>query len=428
MLTLLRDTWALLFGMMLLMLGNGLQGSLLGVRGGIEGFSASEMSVVMSGFFLGFLLSSRATPGMIRRVGHVRVFAAMGSIISAMFILYAAFPNVWAWAVMRVVVGACFASVYVVAESWLNDAATNETRGKALSLYMIVQLTGFIAAQALLGFGDPAGYGLFVAISVLVSLSFAPILLSVSPAPVHQTTKPMSLVNLFRASPLGVVGVFFMGAVFSALMGMASVYGTERGFAVTDIALFVSLIFAGGLAAQYPAGWLSDRMDRRLLILIFTALGAGAGLFGATVGASLSAALFAAFAVGAVAHPLHSLLVAHTNDFLEPDDMAAAAGGMLFLTGLGAVAGPLAVGAAMEALGPGAFFGFLALMFGAVSLYAAWRMTRRPAVPAEDASAYAYITPAATAVAADYAAEFVAEQAEAAAEAEAEQQARSACG
>ena len=230
MFALLSNTWALLFGMLLLMLGNGMQASLLGIRGALEGFTATEMSVVMSGYFLGFLVSSRAAPEMIRRVGHVRVFAAMASVISAVFILYAALPNVWAWGLMRIAVGACFAAVYVVAESWLNDSATNETRGKALSLYMIVQMLGVVAAQALLNVADPGGYELFVLISVAVSLSFAPILLSVSPAPVHQTAKLMSLGALFRASPLGFVGTVFLGAVFSAVFGMASVYGTERGF------------------------------------------------------------------------------------------------------------------------------------------------------------------------------------------------------
>ncbi|MEM6745699.1 MAG: MFS transporter, partial [Pseudomonadota bacterium] len=206
MLYVLRNTWALLLGMLLLMLGNGMQGSLLGIRGAIEGFSPLALSLITSGYFLGFLISSRVTPDMIRRVGHVRVFAAMASIISAAFILYAALPDVWVWGLLRIIVGAGFASVYIVAESWLNDSATNETRGQALSAYMIVQLGGIVAAQGLLNFGDPAGYGLFVLISVAVSLSFAPILLTVSPVPVHDATEPMTLRELFEASPLGCVG------------------------------------------------------------------------------------------------------------------------------------------------------------------------------------------------------------------------------
>ncbi|WP_339950925.1 MFS transporter [uncultured Albimonas sp.] len=415
MLSLLSNTWALLFGMLLLMMGNGMQGSLLGIRGAIEGFSAGEMSLVMSGYFLGFLIMSRAAPGMIRRVGHVRVFAAMGSIISAVFILYAAFPNVWAWGLMRVAVGTCFAAVYVVAESWFNDSATNENRGKALSLYMTTQMLGVISAQALLNLADPGGYDLFVLISVAVSLSFAPILLSVSPAPVHQTTKPMSLRALFVASPLGVVGTVFLGAVFSAIFGMSSVYGTAKGLSVAQISIFVALIYVGGLISQFPVGWLSDRMDRRRLILIMTALGAAAGLAGAMAGDYVIVVLGMAAVIGGIANPLYSLLIAHTNDYLEAEDRAAASGGLLFLNGVGAVGGPLAVGALMETFGPWAFFGFVLTMFAIIAVYAAWRMTRRPSVAPDETVAYTLVAPGATPVAADYAMELSEELTEAAA-------------
>ncbi len=183
MLTVLRQSWALLLGVMLLMLGNGIQGTLLGIRGGLEGFSTQEMSYVMSSYFVGFLFGSRLTPGMIRRVGHVRVFAALGSMISAVLVLYPVLPDWTAWALMRVVIGFSFSGVYITAESWLNNASTNETRGQALSLYMIMQMVGIIGSQVLLNFGDPSGFVLFVIPSVLVSLAFTPILLSVSPAP-----------------------------------------------------------------------------------------------------------------------------------------------------------------------------------------------------------------------------------------------------
>ena len=183
MMIVLRSSWALLLGMLLLMIGNGLQGTLLGVRGDIEGFDPALLSYVISAYFIGFLGGSRMAPGLIRRVGHVRVFAAMASMISAAFILYAAAPNLIAWAFLRLLVGFCFSCVYVVAESWLNDASDNEHRGQALSLYVIVQMLGIVTAQGILSLGDPGGYGLFVLISVLVSVSFAPCLLYTSPSP-----------------------------------------------------------------------------------------------------------------------------------------------------------------------------------------------------------------------------------------------------
>ena len=179
--------------MLLLMVGNGLQGTLLGVRGEIEGFSTFEMSLVMSAYFLGFLGGSRLAPEMIRRVGHVRVFAALASFISAVLILYPFVTHPVAWIIGRVIIGFCFSGVYVTAESWLNNASSNETRGQTLSAYMIVQMTGVVAAQGLLVVADPSGYELFIIISVLVSISFAPILLSISPTPAFDTTKPLSL-------------------------------------------------------------------------------------------------------------------------------------------------------------------------------------------------------------------------------------------
>ncbi|MDP4032755.1 MAG: MFS transporter, partial [Pseudorhodobacter sp.] len=211
MLTVLRNTWALLLGLGLLMLGNGMQGTLLGIRGGIENFSTFQMSLVMSAYFVGFLFGSRLAPVMIRRVGHVRVFAALGSMISAVLILYAAAPDWMVWAALRVVIGFSFSGVYIATESWLNNASTNENRGQALSLYLIVQMIGIIAAQLLLNVGDASGYILFVIPSVLVSLAFTPILLSASPAPAFESTKPMSFRRLYQASPLGCVGMFLLG-------------------------------------------------------------------------------------------------------------------------------------------------------------------------------------------------------------------------
>ena len=198
MFSVLTNSWALLLGMMLLMLGNGLQGTLLGVRGEIEGFSTFEMSLVMSAYFIGFLGGSRLAPEMIRRVGHVRVFAALGSLISAVLILYPALANAEAWMIGRIIIGFCFSGVYVTAESWLNNSATNENRGQTLSVYMIVQMIGIVAAQGILVLGDPSGYILFVVPSVLVSIAFAPILLSITPTPAFDTTKPMSLKQLFK--------------------------------------------------------------------------------------------------------------------------------------------------------------------------------------------------------------------------------------
>ena len=419
MLQVLGTSWALLLGLTLLMLGNGLQGTLLGVRGEIEGFSTFEMSIVMSAYFAGFLGGSRLAPEMIRRVGHVRVFAALGSFISAVLILYPTWANPWAWTVERMIIGFCFSGVYVTAESWLNNAASNENRGKALALYTLVQVIGIMAAQGILLLGDPAGFVLFIVPSVLVSISFAPILLSVSPTPAFGTTRPMSLVELYRISPLSIVGVFLIGGAFSAQFGMAAVFGSQAGLSLPQISLFITMFYVGALVAIYPLGWISDRMDRRLLIALEAIVGGIGGLIGFAFGGSYGAMLVAALVIGGMTNPLYSLLLAYLNDILDQDQMAAGSAGMLFVNGLGAIGGPLLTGWAMTLFGPAGFFLFIALLLLATAGYAFYRMTRRPSlVSVDDSASFAPVLMSATPVAVEAAQEWAQDIAEEARDAE----------
>ncbi len=375
----LRNSWALLLGVMLLLLGNGLQGTLLGIRGKLEGFSAVEMSYVTSGYYAGFLLGSRRAPDMIRRVGHVRVFAALGSLISAVLILYPIAPNWVAWAVLRIIVGFSFSGVYITAESWLNASSTNETRGQALSLYMIMQMIGLTAAQAVLNFRDTGGYDLFIISSILVSVAFTPILLSASQAPTFERIQPLTMRRLFKASPLGCVGMFLMGGVFSAQFGMASVWGAEVGMSVRNLSIFIGSIFVGGMLFQYPLGWMSDRFDRRHVILALAAFGALVS-FGATlVTWTLTNLVIIGALSGGVANPLYSLLIAYVNDYLDATEMPGASAGLMFIHGLGAIGGPIATGWIMEHIGSAGYFLFMAVLFGAIAGYAFWRMQRRQA-------------------------------------------------
>ncbi|OAN68348.1 MFS transporter [Seohaeicola saemankumensis] len=406
MLKFLSNAWALLLGLLLLMIGNGLQGTLLGVRGEIEGFSTFEMSMIMSAYFVGFLGGSKLAPEMIRRVGHVRVFAALASLISAVLILYPSWPNPWVWMACRVVIGFCFCGVYVTAESWLNNAATNETRGQALSMYMLVQVGGIMIAQGLLLVADPGGFILFVIPSVLVSIAFAPILLSVTPTPAFDTTKPMTLGQLFKVSPLGCMGMFLLGGVFAAQFGMAAVYGAQTGLSIPEISMFVTAFYLGATMLQFPLGWLSDRMDRRMLILLTAALGGSGALLGMVAGTSFPLLLGAAFLVGGTSNPLYSLLIAYTNDFLDRDDMAAASGGLLFINGLGAIAGPLVTGWMMGVFGSPGYFLVIAVLLISLALYAAYRMTQRRAPAISETATYTPISPTATSVALDVAREY----------------------
>ena len=343
MMAVVSNAWALLLGIMLLMVGNGLQGTLLGVRGEIEGFTTLEMSIVMSAYFVGFLGGSRMAPEMIRRVGHVRVFAALGSFISAVLILYPALTHPIAWTLGRVIIGFCFSGVYVTAESWLNNAATNETRGQTLSAYMIVQMVGIVAAQGLLLVADPSGYALFVIISVLVSVSFAPILLSISPTPAFDTTKPLSLRELYSISPLGCVGMFLLGGVFSAQFGMAAVYGAEAGLTLSQISMFVAAFYIGALVVQYPLGWLSDRMDRRRLIFGASAAGVLFCAVGFISGGQVWFLMLSAFIAGVA-----GTLLGYSHGQLSADSFSLVVGLQVFafayLGGITSFGGALVAG------------------------------------------------------------------------------------
>ncbi|MCY4288449.1 MAG: MFS transporter [Aestuariivita sp.] len=389
----LKAAWALLLGMGLLMIGNGMQGTLLGIRGDIENFSTIQLSIIVSSYFVGFLGGSRLAPLMIRRVGHVRVFAALASLISAIMIFYPTVVDPLAWTMARVVIGFCFSGVYVTAESWLNNAASNATRGQALSLYMIVQTSGIVIAQGLILIADPSGFVLFVIPCILVSIAITPILLSISPSPGFEATKPMSLKVLFTQAPLSCVGMLLLGGVFAAQFGMAPVYGAEAGLTVTEISSFVSAFFIGAIMTQFPIGWLSDRMERRKLIVIISCIGTVGAIIGAVFGGIIPLLLLAAFLIGSTSNPLYSLLTAHANDYLELEDMASASGGLIFLNGLGAIAGPLIIGSSMDIFGPKGYFFFLGILVTAISLYGIYRSTKRPAVAAEDSGAYVTMAP-----------------------------------
>ena len=419
MLHVLSGVWALLLGIVLIMLGNGMHFTLIGLRGAIEGFSAAELAVVTSGYFMGFLSGARLTPLLIRRVGHVRVFAALGSFMSAALIAFTLLAEPWAWTLLRVLVGFCMSGIYVAAESWLNNAATNETRGKVLSAYMIAQTLGIIGAQGLLTLGDAATSALFIGASILVSISFAPILLSVAPVPATEVARPMPLRALFAGSPLGTVGIFLLGGVYATQSGMGAVFGTQIALTADEIALFVAMLFAGALVLQYPIGWLSDRIDRRKLIFGASAVGASACALGWLAGDDRWPLMAAAFLAGGVTTPLYALLLAYTNDHLSVEDMPAASGGLVFTFGLGAILGPLATGWAMQRLDPFAFWLVLAATFVAIALYALYRMTRRSTVPVEQTESYLGVLPTASPVAVEAAGAWAAEQGEAEREADA---------
>ncbi|GLQ07022.1 MFS transporter [Sneathiella chinensis] len=368
------------------MLGNGLQGSLLGIRANLEGFPTAVTGFVMSGYYLGFLIGSIVAPKILATVGHVRVFAALASLASSSALLHAVIPDPYIWTVFRIVTGFSFAGLYIVSESWLNDAATNETRGRILSFYMFIVYGAMAAGQFLLTVSDPMGYNLFVIISVLVSLALIPTALSASPAPSIETPKKLGIRRLFAISPLGVVGMTVVGVAQGAFFSMAAVYGSMIGLTLPQISLFICVSIIGGAVLQMPIGRLSDRFDRRKVLTVVTLLSAAAATLVLFVEGMDSKIPFMVVVTlfGGLSMPLYSLCIAHTNDHLEPDEMVAASSGLILMNGMGAVAGPFLISLLMASYGAMAFFSFLTVAHLFIGIFAIVRMSMSEPTPLED--------------------------------------------
>ena len=364
------------------MLGDGLQGTLLAVRADQEGFSATITGLIMSSFYVGFLLGSIMTPKITTRVGHIRVFAALAALASATILVHAIFVHVPVWIALRFISGFCFAGLYIVAESWLNDRATNESRGKLLSLYMVVSYLGVGAGQLLLNLAEPTEYLLFILTSVLISIAVVPLLLSAGSPPAFRESVNISLRELFLLSPLGIVSMFAVGLVTATFFAIGPVFGQRIGLNVEDISYFMAAAVVGTIVLQGPVGALSDRFDRRIILTIVTLLAALSAAICVPLSQDsylmllLSVGLF-----GGLAFPLYSICIAYTNDHLDPSQMIAASGSLVLIGGLGAIFGPILTASIMDRFGNDYFFWSMAGTHGLMGLFALYRMTRSAAVP-----------------------------------------------
>jgi MFS family permease len=365
-----------------LMLGAGLQGTLLGLRATLEGFPTPVIGIVMSSYYLGYLLGTMAAPRMLRQVGHIRVFAALAAVASVAILVQGSFVQPLPWAMMRMLSGVCFAGIYVVAESWLNDRASRANRGRLLAVYMLILYVGLGAAQFLLILASPLTPTPFMLISGLISLAMVPIVVSA-----QQTPQPAPLVklryrDLYRNSPLGVVAVTVSGMISSIIFAMGPVYARLSGLGTTGIAVFMAVSIFAAVLTQYPVGRLSDRMDRRTVIAavctLATLVAGSIALFGPMPRALflLLSALFSGLVL-----TLYSLAVSHVNDKLESDQMVAASSALLMLNGTAAAVGPVLAGSLMAAFGPPAYFASLATLTGLLTVYDLWRKSRRRPVP-----------------------------------------------
>src|ERR1700722_10423009 len=367
-----------------LMLGAGLQGTLLGLRATLEGFPTPVTGIIMSCYYVGYLLGTSAAPRLLRQIGHIRVFAALAAVASATILVQASFVQPVVWAVTRLLSGVCFAGIYVVAESWLNDRASHTNRGRLLALYMVVLYVGLGAAQFLLILANPSTQTPFMLVSVLISLSMVPIAVSAQQLPQPALPKKVSYGELYRNSPLGVVAVSVSGMISAIVFSMGPVYARLRGLGNTGIATFMAVSILAAVLTQYPVGRLSDRTDRRTVIAAVCTLAtivAGSIVAFGDMPRALFLLLAALFSGSALT--LYSLSVSHVNDKLEPAQMVDASSALLRLNGGAAAFVPVLAGSLMHAFGPSAYFTTLATLTGALTIYDLWRKSRRKPVPPE---------------------------------------------
>lgn len=375
-------TWPLLLGMGVLMLGAGLQSTLLGVRAALDGFPTAVIGIVMSCYYVGYLVGTIAAPRLIHGVGHVRVFAAFAAVASAATLTQAAYVHPVPWAALRLVTGLCFAGIYVVAESWLNASATRTNRSRLLAVYMVVLYLGLGAAQFLLPLSDPGASTPFMVVSGLISVAVVPILLSPQPTPAVVGHRAVGLRELYRASPVGVAAASVAGLITSVIFSIGPVYARLRGLDTAAIATFMAVCILAGVVTQYPVGTLADRWGRRAVIAGVCALAtvaAGSIVAFAAMPHALFVVLSAVFS--GLALTIYSLGISHVNDRLEPAQMVAASSALLLLNGAAAIVGPVLASSLMAAYGQSAYFATLGILTGALMIHSLWRVSRRGPVP-----------------------------------------------
>jgi MFS family permease len=375
---------ALLLGFGLMQMGNTLQGTLLSVRGGIEAFSPAQIGAVGAGFWVGIVIGSLRAGKLVQSVGHIRAFLALGAIASTAPLLHLLVMDPTVWIAARALTGFCFAGLFIVVESWLNSVATDQTRGQILSVYAMTGLLAGILGQLLLPTTDPAGFRPFCIVAIIIAIALVPIALTRAVAPAHEGGGArISLRRLYQQSPFGLVAASLCGVTTSAFFTLGPIFAQRGGLDTRGVAAFMASGTLGGFLMAWPVGWLSDRFDRRRVII------------GAAIAATASLLMMIALLpdepsrwilylcvaiFGGTIVPTYSVVMAHVNDLVDEGEFVAASGGLLIMQGVGAAAGPLVAGLAMSASEHGLAYTFIATQIF-MAAFGVYRSTRKAAPP-----------------------------------------------
>jgi MFS family permease len=399
MFTAVRSVFSLLFGAAIMIVGNGLLFILLPIRLGVEGVPAETSGLVMSCYYGGFVAGSLWGRDLIGRVGHIRAFAAFAALVCAVTLLYALWFQPYVWAVLRGLNGFCMAGLFAVIESWLNERSSNATRGQILSLYMVTSYAASSVGQFMINLSDVQTLTLYCVAALLLSISLVPVVLTHVQGPDLRGTSPLKLSELYRISPLGVVGCAGAGVLSGSFYGMGVIYAQAVHLSVFQVSLFMGMAVVGGLIFQWPIGRASDKFDRRtvlLVVLVATTL-----LFVVNYSVSIAGLQGKARDWIVIGLPLlfgggmavvYPLAIAHAFDYVSKERMVAASSGLLLAWAIGATAGPLVASVLMGHFGPQSLFAYMAIMTGSIALFTHWRMTRRAALPSRDQATFVPVT------------------------------------
>ncbi len=365
--------------------GGGLLSTLIAVRAGLEGFPLIAIGIMTSAYYVGFTAGCFGTPYLVKRVGHIRIFAALSALIAAAVLSHAIFINIPLWIFLRIAVGFSFAGLYILIESWINERSSNSNRGKTLSIYRMVDLGAVTAGQFMLTIADPKDFVLFSLVAILICLSIFPISLTKAAAPLPVVKTSLNIKKLIKVSPLAVVGVLSVGLANGAFWGIAPIFVQQLGHPLVVVSMFMSIAILGGALMQWPFGLLSDKFGRRSVLVVAAIGSVASGIVLWQFSAhSLFALLSGGFLYGVFGMQIFGLSAAHANDYARPDEFISVSGGLLMLYGLGSIIGPLFAPVIMELGSPQALFAYTACIHFILVIYALYRRTQREEVENTD--------------------------------------------
>ncbi|QKV18389.1 MFS transporter [Oricola thermophila] len=385
----LRPLVPLLVAASIMLAGNGVQGTLIAIRGAQEGFSTSLIGFMGTAYFGGFLLGCVMISRMLNAVGHIRTFAALAAIAASGTLLLVLLLNGPAWIAIRFVMGFCFSGLFTTIESWLNSSVDNSGRGRLLSIYRIIDIVAVTGAQFILPAFGTGGFTVFAVMAVMITMSLVPVSLADRSSPTPPRDIHFDMKGIWRLSPLACIGCLAIGATNSAFRLIGPVYAQDIGLSITSVATFMSAGIFGGAILQYPLGYWSDKHDRRVVLMAASGGAVVAGLFlGFGAGVSPIANYAGIFLFGAFALPLYSLSVAHANDYAEPTQYVMVSAGLMFCFSAGAMVGPFVSSFVVELYAPPALFTYTSAVHATLIVATLWRMRVRGPVPAARRGAF----------------------------------------